>query len=129
MCRIITDEDFRKDREYAKFHKCDPAAGHIRKNLTWRDRVKLRFGAVKVGYVDFGEWPEGDKRHGLPRRLPLYLFCHDDHVSVDYAHGFPGENERMTCHCGRNHYFASTRFRALYTLGVYARHMIVGSRA
>ncbi|MDP3645765.1 MAG: hypothetical protein Q8R25_01625 [bacterium] len=117
MERVVGSAEFTKNRDFAKFHKRDPIAEEALKLLSATDHIKLRFGPVQVGEVDFGEWDKGDPRYGTPRRMPLYLFQHDGHISVNYPAGFPGHNERLTCHCGHNHYFASSRYRELRALG------------
>ncbi len=119
MGRIIDAETFRKDRAYAKFHKQDHSAARVPSEISRGNQIRLLFAPIQVGEVDFGEWPVGDPKHGSPRRLPLYLLRHGPHVSIDYAHGFPGYNEYLTCHCGHNHYFLSSRFPALFRVRAF----------
>ncbi len=117
MCLIIKEDVFKKQRADAKLRNGDPAAEALYKNLSVRKRIKMYFTPIRVGHVEFEPWPpEIKSKAGLPRRLPLYLFRHGDHISADYAHGFPGQNERVECHCGNNCYFASTYFSKLRLL-------------
>jgi len=117
MEKVLDADTFFSNREKAKFYKRDEMAEDFRGALSAKDRTKLRFFPVQIGEVDWGEWDEGDQRKGTPRRLPLYLFQHDDHVSADYPNGYPGHNERLTCHCGYRHYFASSRYREVRMFG------------
>ena len=111
METVLDSDTFYSNRAKAKFHRRDDVAQGAYDSLSANERIKFGFGPVQVGKVDFGEWDEGDERKGTLRRLPLYLFKHDEHLSVDYPHGFPGNNERLECHCGRKHYLASSQYR------------------
>jgi len=117
MHRVVDSDTYWKHRNYAKFHKKDPAAEETFAALSKSDQRMACKAPLQVGEVDFGKWDDGDERVGTLRRLPIYIHKHDDHIFECYPAGFPGSNERVTCHCGFAYYFAKPRgLKALFSL-------------
>ena len=110
---VLPDDEFFAGRGHAEFHHRDDKAEAVYAGLSRIERFQLLFGPVKVGVVDWGKWdPPDDPEEAIqtgPRTRPLYLFSHGKHKSLAYANGFPGDNERLECHCGYKHYFPSSR--------------------
>lgn len=102
----IPAEDYFAGREKAKFLKHDDNADRALAQLSIWQRALLNIAPVKVGVVDWGFWEDGKER-----TLPMYLLRHRDgkrmHTAVSYKNGFPGYNERLTCHCGYRHVTSS----------------------
>jgi hypothetical protein len=121
MSRVIDAETLKKSRTFPRLHEKYPLAEEMHDSLSAIDRFRLRFGPVRVGVVDFTKQKAG--------YLPLYLFEHNGHLSIDYVHGFPGHNERVTCHCGHNHYFLTSRLHEVRAFCGFLWYMITSQKS
>ena len=112
MHEVISADDYFQGRSRAEWAKRDAAADAVYAKMSIVKRAQALLAPVRVGEVDFGPWnPQHnpvEAASGLPRRMPLYLFCHDSHRSLAYPNGYPGHNERLVCHCGYRHLMFST---------------------
>jgi hypothetical protein len=103
---LLTSELFDRQREIAKAKGFYSEAEAQERKLSFGNLFRLAFGPIVVGEIEFQQPDRSVKT------LPLYLMqCPEGHATFDYAHGFPGANERLHCHCGYRHYFNSLSFR------------------
>jgi hypothetical protein len=80
------------------------------RNASLYKKVLARFG--RIVFLSNGGRP------GWSKELPFYLFkcpnrecVNHKRFAVDYAHGFPGSNMRVTCpDCWENKYFPTWKY-------------------